>query len=263
MTKIGIRAYPDSVVEKLKRFEIDYFEATVRGRYAKDEKTVVPETNIDTYSSIKDKIKGIHGSILREGVNFMNKARNKKLNSNAIENAISAADNLNVEYIVFHPGYIEKGRQGENCNLENLYQFMRNYDDPRILLEIVPVFAYKERFVFPLHSVDDYKILRDRTRKNIMLDIGHAMITARAMKYDPVDYIGKLIEELDIGVMHIADNDDSGDGYNDSHLHIGKGNVPIEQILRQFKDKIKFATLEVNGINDEDIKLVTSWLQKS
>ena len=60
--------------------------------------------------------------------------------------------------------------------------------------------------------------------------------------------------------MHIADNDERGDGYEDSHLHIGEGTAPIEQILRQFKDKIKFATLEVNGVNSKDVELVTSWL---
>jgi len=139
---------------------------------------------------------------------------------------------------------------------------MRKIDDPRIVLEVVPVFAYNERFVFPVHSVEDYKKLKDKTRKNIILDIGHAMITARAMRYDPIDYIGRLMEELDIKIMHIADNDERKDGYEDSHLHIGEGNVPIEQILRQFKDQIEFATLEVNGVNPKDIELVTSWLQK-
>ena len=51
------------------------------------------------------------------------------------------------------------------------------------------------------------------------------------------------------------------DGYSDSHMHIGQGNVPIEQIVKAHKDRIEFAIIEVNGITPEDIELVTAWLQ--
>ena len=260
MAKIGVRAFPENV-EEVSKLDADYFEVSVRGSYVKDGNIEVPATDVAAYEKIKDRVKGIHGSILSHGVNFMNRFRNQLLNVNAIENALSAADKFGAEYIVFHPGYIEKGLHGENCNLENLYRIMRSYDDSRILLEVVPVFAYKERLVFPMHSVDDYKTLKERTRKGMVLDIGHAMITARAMHYDPVDYIGRLIEELDIKVIHVADNDERTDGYEDSHLHVGEGSIPIEEILKQFKDKIEFATLEVNDVNSKDIELVTSWLR--
>ena len=33
--------------------------------------------------------------------------------------------------------------------------------------------------------------------------------------------------------MHIADNDQRNDGYEDSHLKIGTGEVPIEKILQE------------------------------
>jgi len=252
--KIGVRAFPD-VVEEVSELDVDYFEAAVRGSYAGDGNSIIPATDITVYKSIRDKIRGVHGSILYQGVNFMNMLRNQ-LNDNAIGNAIAAADEFSAEYIVFHPGYVEKGLHGENCSLENLCQIMRRYDDERLHLEVVPVFAYGERLVFPIHSVDDYKRLRDKTRKSIVLDLGHAMITARAMHYDPVDYMGRLIEELDIRIVHVADNDERGDGYEDSHMHIGEGSVPIEEILRKYKDRIEFATVEVNGVTPKDIGLV-------
>jgi len=250
MTKIGIRVFPDNI-EKVSKLEADYFEAAVR-----------PGNDLSPYNIIKEKILGIHGAILMQECNFMNPLR-KKLGTNdkSLTSAIEAADKFHVQYIIFHPGYIERGVYGERCNLRQLYSTMNQIKDSRLLLEIVPVFAYKERNIFPLHSVDDYKHLKEKTGKNIMLDIGHAMINARAMKYDPIQYIGNLIEELDIKIMHIADNDERKDGYEDSHLSIGKGNVPIEEILKQFKSKIELATIEVNQISNKDIELVRKYLE--
>ncbi|MBW2981457.1 sugar phosphate isomerase/epimerase [Candidatus Woesearchaeota archaeon] len=250
MVKIGIRVFPDNV-EEVSKLNVDYFEAAVR-----------PATDLKVYDSIKDRIAGIHGAILTQEVNFMNRLYRSVYNPPAISKAMKAADEIpECKYVVFHPGYIAE--RAEECSLDNLEKLMRRYDDERFHLEVVPVFAYQERYVFPVHSVEDYKRLKKETGKKMLLDIGHAMITARAMNYDPVDYISRLIEELDIRIVHVADNDERGDGYEDSHLHIGEGNVPIEKILRKYKDIIEFATLEVNGVNAKDIELVTDWLQKS
>jgi sugar phosphate isomerase/epimerase len=246
MTSIGVRVFPDNV-EEVSKLHVDYFEAAVR-----------LDTDTDVYDPIKERVAGIHGAILSQEVNFMNRLLH---NASAIEKALEAADKFpGCRYVVFHPGYVAE-KQAEECSLKNLRILMREYDDPRIHLEVVPVFAYPERHVFPLHTVDDYKELRDKTGKKIILDLGHAMITARAMKYDPIEYMSRLTEELDIKVVHVADNDERGDGYEDSHLHIGEGSVPIEEILKQYKDRIEFATLEVNEVNSRDIELVTSWLR--
>jgi len=246
--KIGVRVFPDNV-EEMSKFDVDYFEAAVR-----------IGTDLEVYNSIKERIEGIHGAILSHEVNFMNKIYNSINNSVAIEKTLKATNKLSeCKYIIFHPGYVG-GELEESCSLGNLKFLMREYPNPLINLETVPVFAYPERYVFPIHSVEDYKSLKEKTGKNIMLDLGHAMITSRAMKYDPVEYMSNLIEELDIKIVHVADNDDRKDGYEDSHLHIGEGNVPIEQILKKYKDKIEYATLEVNGVTPKDIKTVRSYI---
>ena len=84
----------------------------------------------------------------------MNRMRTED-NRKAVEKAIEAADMFGSKYIVFHPGYIEIGG---SCSITNLVDLMRGYDD-RLHLEVVPVLAYEERLVFPLHTVDDYKRL--------------------------------------------------------------------------------------------------------
>ncbi len=266
--QIGIRAYDDNV-EEASKLNSDYFEIAVRASYHKSgevrhsypkSEDMVKATNIRAFEKIRDKVIGIHGAIQEQGVNLMNRARNI-INEKALGAVITANSKFDkCRYIVMHPGRVEKGYE-EDCSFKYLYGLMKDYPYPKLCLEFVPVFSRASRDVFPMHSVDDFKRLKDKTGKEIVLDIGHAAITARAMRYDMVDYISKLIEELDIKILHIADNDDSGDGYNDSHLHIGKGDVPIEQIVREHKDKIEFAIIEVNGITPKDIGLVTSWLK--
>jgi sugar phosphate isomerase/epimerase len=257
MTTIGTRAFEDNVQDVIK-LDADLFEIAVRPEHSRNGE-LIPETNLKSYDILKDRIIGVHGGILYQGVNLMNRARNN-VNEKAIELALKAADRFNCKYIVFHPGYVERNK-AEDCSLENLCSLMKNYADKRLLLETIPVFAYKERHIFPIYHVDSWKRLQDKTGKNIMLDIGHAAITTRATKQNPVDYINSLITELGIQFMHIADNDSSKDGYEDSHLSIGKGNVPIEQILKQNKDRISFATIEVDNTTQKDIELVRSYFK--
>jgi len=254
--KLGARTFDDNV-QQAANLDVDYFEAAIRPAYYMDGK-IVPEVCADVYGPIKDKVVGIHGAILSHEVNFMNRQRDTQ-NRRALEAALKAADSFpSCRYIVFHPGYIE-ANDSDNCGLENLFGLMKEYDDSRIFLEFVPVFAYAERHVFPVHHVDSWKTLQDKTGKGMVLDLGHAAITARAMKYNALDYIRGLVEALGVRIVHVADNDDSGDGYEDSHLHIGKGNVPIEEVLAQNKG-IELATLEVSEVSPEDVALVRSWV---
>ncbi len=254
MVELGIRVFEDNV-ETVSVFDADYFEAAVRPEYNTTGQ-IIPETNLKAYERIKDKIRGIHGAFWSHGINFMDEALVEK-NRHAIELVLNAADCFeNCEYVNFHPGYLVN----ENCSLETLIAIMDEYDDDRLLLEVVPAFAYSERYYFPVYSINDLLKLKENTGKNILLDIGHAAITSRITGYNTIEYCGQLIDRLGIEVVHVADNDSSGDGCNDSHMHIGEGNVPIKEILVKNKDRIKYATLEANEITSGDIYCVRNWL---
>ncbi|MCK4550842.1 MAG: hypothetical protein KAT91_02720 [Candidatus Aenigmarchaeota archaeon] len=254
MTQIGVRAFEDNVIH-ISDLNVDYFEVAVRPEYNTIGQ-IIPETNLKAYERIKDKIRGIHGAFWSHGINFMDETLVEK-NRHAIELALNAADCFeNCEYVNFHPGYLVN----KKCGIENLYALMSEYDDKRLTLEIVPFLAYPERYEFPLYTVEDFCKLKNKTGKEILIDVGHAAITSRIKNYNPLEYCNQLIRELNINIMHVADNDASDDGCNDFHMHIGEGEVPIEEILAQNKNQIKYATLEVNGLNTEDINVVRNWL---
>ena len=166
--QVGIRAYEDNV-EEMAKLDADYFEIRVTPPYSVDGRQV-PATKIEAFDRIKDKVIIIHGAIQDQVVNLMNRARNDN-NVKALEKALDAADRFeNCRYVVMHPGRVEKGYK-EHCSLAYLYKLMQMYDDPRLCLEIIPVFSREPRDVFPMHSVDDFKRLQDKTKKKLVLDI--------------------------------------------------------------------------------------------
>ena len=72
MTYVGIRAFEDNVKEMLD-LDADAYEIAVRPSYFK-EGTVIPETKLEAFDILKNKkIINIHGAILYQGVNLMNK----------------------------------------------------------------------------------------------------------------------------------------------------------------------------------------------
>lgn len=137
---------------------------------------------------------------------------------------------------------------------------MCDYTNPLIHLEVVPVVGYSQRHVFPVWRPEDYRRLSDLTGKPILLDLGHAMITSRVLRLNPVEYIKSLVNELDIRIAHVADNDNRGDGCEDSHLHIGQGDVPIQEILRDNR-RLEVLVLEVNDVAKSDIATVRKFLR--
>ncbi len=254
---IGVKVFEDNMADMLK-LDVDFYEITVRPEYTKDGQ-VVPETNINSFDKIKDKIVGIHGSILSQGVNLMNRARNKQ-NKKALEISLKAADKFNAQYVVFHPEYFERGRMSD-CSFENLFNLMQGYNDPRLYLEFVPVFGYKERHVFPIWHLDGWKKLSEQTDKRILVDTGHIMITARALKLPPIEYATQIIMGLNAEFVHLADNDGGLDGFEDQHLPIGKGNVPNKEILFNIKRIVKYLLIESGKTTQGEVNLVRSYLR--
>ena len=87
------------------------------------------------------------------------------------------------------------------------------------------------------------------------MNIGHLYYTKMKLKQD--DYITVMIKTLadKVNEVHINDND----GSEDLHKLVGKGDIPIKEILLQIKEKINLPHLIIeahkkrHNYSDEDL----------
>ena len=248
-TEIGIKVYADKLAPYI-NWDVDYFEVYIRHIDHLGQKVTLND-QLEMLKPIQHKVKGIHGGILYQGVNFLNKDRSED-NKKALDIVFESLDFFpNCAYIVFHPGVFENVT---SCSFESLFNWIRPINDSRFMIEFEPFFAYKERYLFPLYKVKDWLTIKNEIQKDIVLDTGHALITARALNYEPHTYITDLIDVLQPKVMHIANNDARGDGYEDSHLALSDGELNFSLLSSHLSNKL--LTIESNELSFNDVSLL-------
>ncbi len=248
---IGIKVYADQL-DQYVDWDVDYFEVYIR-HIDHLGNPVTLKSQLELLKPIQDKVRGIHGGILYQGVNFLDRDAYDD-NKRALDVVFESLTFFpNCSYIVFHPGVFVNS---SSCSLGELFSWFQPIKDSRFMLEIEPIFAYKERFLFPIYKPEDWANIKKSTGKDILIDTGHLLITARALKLDPIEYISSMISVLNPKVIHLDNNDSRGDGFEDSHLHLSFGELDFSKLSHFLCNKM--LTIEVNNLMVSDLNYIKS-----
>lgn len=153
------------------------------------------------------------------------------------------ADELNVKYIIFHPGI--------EGNIEETVRQLNIIDDNRILIENKP---YK---ALPCmggdfctgSKIEEINYVINNTKCGFCLDIGHATAAANFFNLNPYKYLLDFIN-LNPNMYHLSDT--KVDSVFDSHLHFGQGTLDINQVLNLIPNK-SIITIETNKNSKENL----------
>lgn len=185
----------------------------------------------------------IHASHYATGVNLADPSR-RQTNKKHIQEARRYADAFDSEYIIVHPGVLDKGRNSiEEC----IYQ-ISTINDRRLTIENVPGVGINNEKMIGSTPVEIQRILK-QTTLSFCLDFGHAICSANFQKKDPIKMI-ELFSTLKPKVFHLTDGEYSS--IYDSHLNYGSGDFPLEKLLC-FVDDSSMVTNEAvrkNGLLD-------------
>lgn len=196
-----------------------------KGAYEYIELYVVPGTFIK-YADVWKKLMKeqgmsfvIHAPHYVGGMNLAKKGmrENNKILANE---AISFADELRTEVIIFHSGV--DGDIAESADQ------LKAFSDKRIVVENKPYLAIEGDHVCNGYSPEEIARIMRISSSGLCLDIGHAICSANTQKIDYKLYLKRFIE-LTPKLYHLSDGDISGE--RDQHKNFGKGNYPIKEIL--------------------------------
>jgi len=183
----------------------------------------------------------IHAPHFRNGVNLAKKEGFEQ-NIKFAKEAQEFADELNAEYIIFHPGI--------TGNIEETARQLNIINDSRILIENKPYFTVLgDENICNGNSPEEIKFILENAKTGFCLDIGHCFCSANAQKIKPFDYLKQFLE-LNPKMFHLVDNDFSS--VMDKHLHFGDGNFDIKKILNCLPDTAKI-TLETYKDSKENL----------
>ena len=171
----------------------------------------------------------------------------KKNSIDCIEKNIEFAKDIGVKNISFHGGYatnILSQKQEfapldsqESISYEEAYN--NSIDSLNRLIDIangdvklsIENFNFRPERRYLFSRVEDFDKIPDEI--GVIMNIGHLYYTKMKLKQD--DYITVMINALmdKVNELHINDND----GSEDLHKLVGKGDIPIKEILLQIKEK--------------------------
>jgi endonuclease IV len=205
--EIGIKIYPEdlSYAKRISRY-CNFFEVMA-----------VPESNFRSLKSIKKPFT-IHTIHSHWGFNPANPEKHE-LNSLAVDTAKKAADILDADTIVVHPGYLESDR----CSLKSAIRFIKAIDS-RFIVENMPA---QNGFGIPNigGKLKEMKNILKKTKKSMCLDFPHAAEYAHKNHIYYLDFIRKMMN-LKPRYFHISDT--RIQNKRDLHLHMKEGNLKLK-----------------------------------
>lgn len=238
MFKLGLKLWSinDNYVEKAKRLYDN-------GNYDYIELFSVPDSFNDyiyLWKSLNIPFL-IHAPHFMHGVNFA-KEECFEQNIKRAREAQNFADELNAEYIIFHPGIA--GKTEETVRQLNIIS------DSRSLIENKPYFTVLgDGYICNGNSPEEIKYIIDNAKVGFCLDIGHCFCSANAKNIKPYDYLKEFLE-LNPKMFHLTDNDFLSS--IDKHWHFGEGNFDVKKILKHLTLKSKI-TLETRKNSKENL----------
>lgn len=262
--KIGLKCFPDEYddglrIRSARLTGYDYIELQVMPEFLGDKRNGhkrVPATCLDNVAKfveenkddVSKSIRAIHSAHHMCGINFADPYKTKK-NLDSLELSVKAADITGADYIVVHPGYFDP--KNPECNIDNCVEFLKEIDDKRVIVENVPCITKcnPKRWI---KNLDEIKDFYDRIGKEACLDLSHAVVNALNIKTDVKDYVIGMYEYLKPKYFHV--NDIKHGEVNDTHDHIGTGQVPIDMFFRSIH-KDSMVTIETDYTSQEDLDL--------
>lgn len=225
MANVGLKVFPDSeqFFKKVKE-HIDFIEimAVKKAQYRWLEDWGKPVV--------------IHHEHSRFGINHANPEK-RRSNLQSTQWAQFLATKFRSQKIIVHPGYVENGK----CQLAEVVHQLAPLKDKRIIVENLIYVATKYyMFAYNWHQL---QYLCKKLNTGVCLDVSHGVISATELTLDPKKYL-KELGTLPTKHIHVCDGEVNSP--DDMHLHIGDGNFPLKQYLKQFPKKID-VTLETGN----------------
>jgi endonuclease IV len=185
----------------------------------------------------------IHAPHSMAGMNLALK-EHRKSNEKKLLETFRFTDILNAENIIFH--------SGTNGSIEETINQLIPFIDIRCLIENKPVKGLKNEMCIG-STFEELSCITKELKAGFCLDFGHAICAANSLKQDPLQFIKKLLC-LYPTMYHLTDGDYQSE--YDSHLHYGKGNFPIKDILKllPYDVKITNEAKHDSNIDLEDFK---------
>ncbi|MBW2971850.1 sugar phosphate isomerase/epimerase, partial [Candidatus Woesearchaeota archaeon] len=207
--EIGIKIFPEDLAyaKKIVRYA-DFIEVTA-----------IPGSNFRALKCLKKPFT-IHTIHSRWGFNSADPEKKLTINRKGIETAKKAADILDADTIIIHPGYIED----RDCSLKQAISVIRPLDR-RFIVENMPKYTKGRLHVGA--SLQQIKRIRQGTGKGMCLDFPHAAEYAHQSGIYYIDFIKKLLE-LKPRYYHISDT--RIQNKKDLHLHLKDGNLRIKYL---------------------------------
>jgi len=153
-------------------------------------------------------------------------------NLRRVNQATEAADFLDADWVIVHPGEIAN----QNCSLGAVNTFLEEISDDRVIVENMP---YRSTEKHVGHTPGELKELLKHS-PGICLDFAHAAVVEAGEDYHRiVEELAKLEPKL----FHISDShSDSG---RDQHIALGDGDLELDYFKKIIKaSESKKVTIE-------------------
>jgi len=233
---------------KLWSINTDYYYEEAKRLYSQGvfdyiELYVVPNT-LDTLPKWKEI--GIpftlHAPHFNHGINLADKEK-CHYNKNCFEEIFKAADYLQAQYIIFHPGVLG--------DIHETVRQLKTIHDARMIVENKPPYQIPSMRLCRGACIDEIKMILSEINVGFCLDIGHAICSANYFQKDPYTYLADL-EQLKPVYYHLVDN--FIDSSEDRHLNFGLGNYDLDRILNHILNKSNPFLLETNKASTTDLE---------
>lgn len=198
------------------------------------------KNTIDFWKQIQKQLKipfGIHAPHSGHGMNPSIKELEFE-NRERIEETIKFANDLNAEYMIFHPGMVG--------DLNETVRQYKPFIDNRFLIENKPFIALDDRLCLGAKP-EEIKFLMENLGVGFCLDFGHAICAANSFKKEPIEFIKEFLE-LKPKVFHLTDGIYTSE--KDEHLHYGKGNFPLKEFLNLIPQDAKITNEAKHDFKD-------------
>ncbi|MBI4448385.1 TIM barrel protein, partial [Candidatus Woesearchaeota archaeon] len=126
----------------------------------------------------------------------------KQYNLDTLRSALRAADTLEADKVIVHPGELTNN----HTSLQNSLSIFRELDDARILIENLPYAYFRKVAGHQLCSnPQELKYFCHELGLNVCFDLGHACATAATMKSDYKSFVKEFFK-LKISHFHLSDS---------------------------------------------------------
>lgn len=239
MSKIGLKLWNINTDNYLKEAEKIYNQ----GVYDYIELYVLPG-NLDKLELWKrlNVPFNLHAPHFEHGMN-LSKAECFENNLKLFEEVKIYADELDVDYIVFHSGtdgdYKETARQLAHIN------------DKRTVIENKPyrTLPFIKGDFYVGGKVEEIKYIIENIGCRFCLDIGHAISSANCQGIEPYSYIEEFMK-LNPYMYHLSDIEITSD--MDQHLNYGLGTLDFERLFKIISKNPQI-TIETNKKSKENL----------